>query len=423
MTAGSRAGGLRELLARGSFRRLIAAQVLSQLADGLYQIALASIVVFSVEAADTPGQVTKILAVTTIPFSIVGPFTGPFIDRFSRRSLLVGSKLAMVAITLALVPASSAGEALILGLTVLNISINRFFHAAKNAALPSVVEPRHYLLANAVSSTAGMVFALAGAVIGGQLIDPLGAVGPVLIAAGCMAASAAMAGTIRLPRGEQHGLAGIVMELRRCARDVRDGLRVLGTTAQARYGVASIWAMRALLGLILLAALVLLRTRFDVGAEEFSVVFGVLGVGGCVGAIAAPLLARRVGYLGIAPVALLLAGVATLVGGPIPSRVALFPTVFLGGVAVSLTKIAADTLVQRSIPDLFMGRAFTVYELGYNGAFVVAGLIPTALRPLIGDLGVILLTAGLAFGLAFLLARWRGRIGEPAGGSTPRASS
>ncbi|MGH2686769.1 MAG: MFS transporter, partial [Actinomycetota bacterium] len=168
MTRGRRAA-LRTLAERRPFRRLLAAQALSQLADGLYQIALASIVVFGVEAAETPGQVTKVLAVTTIPFSIVGPFTGPFIDRFSRRSLLVGSKLAMVAVTVALIPASGAAEAVILGLAVIDISINRFFHAAKNAALPSLVEPHQYLLANAVSSTVGMVFGLAGAVIGGPL--------------------------------------------------------------------------------------------------------------------------------------------------------------------------------------------------------------------------------------------------------------
>jgi MFS family permease len=320
----------------------------------------------------------------------------------------------MLLITIALVPAAGSGEAVILGMAVVNMSINRFFHAAKNAVLPSLVEPPQYLLANAASSTAGMVAALSGAVAGGPLADTFGPTLPILLAAACMAASAVLMATLRLPRGERHGLSGVMAELRSAARDVAEGLRVLRATPQARYGVASIWAMRALLGLILLASLVLLRERFDIQATGFSVVFAALGVGGFVGAVVVPVLARRTGYLGVAPVALVLAGLATLVGGPIPSLGALLPTVALGGVAVSLTKIAADTLVQRSVPDRYMGRAFTVYELGYNGAFVVAGLIPTALRSSIGDLGVILLTSGLALVLALVLARARRRIPEPA---------
>jgi MFS family permease len=107
---------------------------------------------------------------------------------------------------------------------------------------------------------------------------------------------------------------------------------------------------------------------------------------------------------------MVLAAVAMMVGGPIPSLFALLPTVFIGGIAMSLAKITSDTLIQNGVPDHFRGRAFTVYELGYNGAFVVAGLIPTALRPALGDVGVILLTGGLALATAIYLASRATRI-------------
>ncbi|HEX2031353.1 MAG TPA: MFS transporter, partial [Actinomycetota bacterium] len=138
---------LRALARERPFRRLIEAQTLSQFADGLYQIALASVLIFSVETARTPAQVTKILAVTYLPFSLVAPFTGPFIDRFSRRSVLVGSKAVMVGLTLLMIPALSWAEGALLGIAVANVSVNRFFHAAKNAVLPTLVVPGRYLLA------------------------------------------------------------------------------------------------------------------------------------------------------------------------------------------------------------------------------------------------------------------------------------
>jgi MFS family permease len=404
---------VRALARPGPFRRLIAAQALSQLADGLYQIALASLLIFSVEAARTPAQVTKILAVTYLPFSLIGPLTGPFIDRFSRRSILVGSKVLMAAITVVMIPARSWPEGVLLGLVVANVSINRFFHSTKSAVLPSLVEPDRYLVANSVSTTTGMIFALGGAVVGGPLVDAISPVVGLAAGAACMAASAVIVASLRLPRGEKRGLAGIASELRENLRDVAEGLRVLQGSAQALYGVVSIWAMRALLGLVLLAALVLLRARFDIGASGFSQVFAALAVGGFAGALVVTSVTRRLGYRGVAPAAMVVGSAAALLGAPIPSMAILLPTIFVQGVAMSATKIASDTLVQRGIPNRFRGRAFTVYDLGYNGAFVLAGLIPTALRPALGDLGIVLLTAGLGLVTALVLAVWRRRVPEP----------
>ena len=405
--------GLRELARRPKFRRLIAAQAFSQAADGLYQIALATTLVFGVEHAQTPAQVTKLLAVTTIPFSLVGPFTGPFIDRFSRRSVLVGSKVAMTLITLALIPAGSAPEALLLGLIVVNVSINRFFHATKNAVLPSLVPGNRYLVANAVSTTTGMVCALGGAVIAGPLVDSTSRTVGLVAGAVCMAVSGILAATLSLPPGEKRGLSGIASELRENLRDVGDGLRILRGSAAASYGVVSVWAIRALLGFVVLASLVLLRARFDIQASGFSAIWAALGIGGFVGALLVHPVARRVGYRGVAPLAMLVAAVAAAVGGPVASLFALLPAVFVGGACMSATKISSDTLIQGGVPDAYRGRAFTVYELGYNGAFVLAGLIPTALRGALGDLGVILLTAGLAVITALFLERWRRRVPEP----------
>jgi MFS family permease len=411
--SGARLEALRALARPGPFRRLITAQALSQLADGLYQIALADALIFSVEAARTPARVTQLLAVTYLPFSLVAPFTGPFIDRFSRRSILVGAKVLMAVLTLLMIPARSWPEGVLLGLIVMNVSINRFFHSTKNAVLPSLVEPERYLLANSVSTTTGMITALGGAVIGSLLVDAISPVVGLAAGAAAMSASALLAATLRLPRGEKRGLAGIVSELRENLRDVAEGMRVLQGSAQALYGVVAIWSMRALLGLVLLAALVLLRAEFDIGTAGFSQIWVALGVGGFAGAVLVTPAARRLGYRGVAPVAMVVGAVAALIGAPIPSMAVLLPVMFVQGVAMSATKIASDTLVQRGVPDRFRGRAFTVYDLGYNGAFVLAGLIPTALRPAFGDLGVILFTAGLGLVTALFLAAWRRRVPEP----------
>jgi MFS family permease len=401
---------LRALAGNSGFLRLLAFQGLSQASDGLYQIAVAAVVIFDVSAAQTPAQVTKVLAVTLLPFSLVGPFTGPFIDRFSRRSILVGASILRVLITLSLIPAIAGPEWVLLLLAVANVSVNRFFHSAKSAVLPTLVEPERYLAANAVSTTVGMISTVLGAVIGGPVADVVSPEAAVIAAAAMIAGSGAIAATIRLPSGEKRGLAGILSELRDDLGDVAEGLRVLLSRPWAVYGVGSIWAMRALIGFVLLAALVVLRARFDVQATGFSVLLGAIGVGGFLGAVAVTPAARRLGHAGIAPVAFLVAGAATLVGAPIPAWPALIATTGIGGFAMYATKIASDTLIQRTVPDQYRGRAFAVYDIGYNGAFVVAALIPALLIPFLGELGIVFLTGALFVAGAAALAAIRRRL-------------
>lgn len=409
----SRLSQFRAVLAIPRCRRLFLSQLLSQAGDGLYQVALASVLIFDVSAARTPSQVTKVFAVTLLPFSIVGPFTGPFIDRFSRRSILVGASTARLALTLLMIPALGWSEGSLLFLAVATISVNRFFHSTKSAVLPGLVRSDEYLAANTLSSTIGMVFGLAGAVIGGPLTDATSPQVAITAAAACMAAAGIVAATIRLPRGEKRGLAGILSELRDDLRDVREGVSVLLSRRLATYGVSAVWAMRGLLGFVLLAALVLLRSRFDVRATGFSGILAGVGVGGFAGAVLVPLAASRLGHRGVAPAAFVVAGLAALIVGPIPTWPTLLATVFIAGAAMSCTKIASDTLIQTAIPDRYRGRAFTVYDIGYNGAFVVAALIPTLILSAVGELGIIALTGVLSLGLGVGLAVWKRRLPEP----------
>ena len=403
-------GDVGALLRNHRFRRLLGAQLLSQAADGLYQIALASVLIFGLDAASTPAQVTKVLAVTYVPFSLVGPLTGPFIDRFSRRSILVGTSVVRAGLMALLIPATSWGEGALLWMAVAIVSVNRFFHSTKSAALPTLVRPDQYLLANAVSSTSGMVMALGGAVVGGPLVEAMSVRVPIVLAAGFTVVAAVVAATLRLPRGEKHGLVGVVSELRENLRDVAEGLRVLRNTPQATYGVFGTWTTRGLHGFILLAALVLGRSRFDIGAGGFSLVLGLAAVGGFAGALLVPLAARRVGRSAVPPWAFAVAGLATLVGGPAPAWPAVLGAVTVAGAAMQATKIASETMIQRGIPDRYRGRAFSVYDLGYNGVFVVAALLATLARPVLGDLGIVFLTAALYFSGSVLLAVWRRRL-------------
>ena len=64
---------LRVLLRLRDFRRLLAVRLLSQSADGVYQVALAAYVVFSPEKQTSPAAIASAMAVLLLPYSLSAP--------------------------------------------------------------------------------------------------------------------------------------------------------------------------------------------------------------------------------------------------------------------------------------------------------------------------------------------------------------
>ncbi|MDX6317451.1 MAG: hypothetical protein QOD35_851, partial [Nocardioidaceae bacterium] len=101
---------LRRLLAGRRFRQLFAVRVTSQFADGVFQVALASYALFSPERQPDAGGIAVALAAVLLPFSLLGPFVGIFLDRWNRRQILVVSNLVRAAPVLASAAVISTGR-------------------------------------------------------------------------------------------------------------------------------------------------------------------------------------------------------------------------------------------------------------------------------------------------------------------------
>ena len=77
------------------------------------------------------------------------------------------------------------------------------------------------------------------------------------------------------------------------------------------------------------------------------------------------------------------------------------------GLAAQAAKIAVDTIVQRDTADAFRGRAFSLYDVLYNAAFVGAAALGAATLPntgwsrgLFAALAVAYVAGALAYGRA-----------------------
>src|ERR1700726_2240973 len=82
---------LRVVLAERDFRRLFATRLISQTGDGVFTAGVGTYVFFNATTFPNPARGAAAFAVLYLPYSLIGPFAGVLIDRWSRRQILVWS--------------------------------------------------------------------------------------------------------------------------------------------------------------------------------------------------------------------------------------------------------------------------------------------------------------------------------------------
>ncbi len=386
---------------------------MSQSADGLFQVALIASIVFDPQEQSTALGFAIATLVVSLPFSILGPFTGVFIDRWSRRRILVVAPLLRAALAwLVLFDPLDAPVAFYAG-ALWVLSVNRFFLATAIAVVPRLVPHEDLLIANSMSVVGGTVALLAGVFVGGWIADLVGEGPVVVLSMAQWVATSFIASRIRSPLVPHHlPEAPVRDELRRVVREFADGVARLAHTPRALGPITSISLNQMGQGIVLVLSLFVFRDRFEQDVGSFSNLIGAGGVGVLlgiltVGALEARFTKERIVAGAFAASGLTLVAVATTISGW---------SVLLASFAIGLTfawmKIPVDTMVQEAIPDGYRGRVFAVYDVAYNVARVVASFLAI---PMLNHLGEAWSVA--VIGLVFLawtpvLPRWIGRIPE-----------
>ncbi|MGZ4483757.1 MAG: apolipoprotein N-acyltransferase [Nocardioidaceae bacterium] len=365
------AGEDRRLL-RGPLGTLVAGQCAGQAADGLAQITFAQIVVFEAGRGATPTRIAALLAVTLLPFSLVGPFAGVLIDRWPRRRVLVLLSLLRAALTLAAVATVAlrwqAGA--FVGVLLL-LSASRFVLAAKGAVLPQTVRPDQLVSANALSSVAGMAAAFTGAVGGSAFVGWSAGAGFVCASLLYLGAGAVFARLPDLGSGEGRDVLG---RLRTVLGDLREGLRAIGRP-EIGQPLSAVWLHRLLLGAGFVLLVLVADSRFHLRVSGYGLALAVTGVAAFAGSVAAPACARRWRPVALLPVTFLPPAVAAYAAGTAPNLVVLVAALGVTALSFQLLKVLVDALVGGASPDAVRGRVFSVYDVLYNVAFVLAGLL------------------------------------------------
>jgi len=361
-------------LVRGAFRSLVSGQALGQLGDGLTQIAFAQLVVFDIGRGASPGRIAGILAVTLLPFSLVGPLGGVLIDRWDRRRTLIIASLCRASLAaVAIAAAALRSEVLAYAGVVLLLSSSRFVLDAKGAVLPRTVEARDLVRANAISGLIGMTAAFIGAVGGAMFVSWSVMAGFLLGAGAYFAASVCFARLPAVGGGTRtNTVAAVVVQL---ARELRTGAAVIVRTPDLRRPLTAVSLHRLLLGAGFVLLVLVADHRYHLQASGYGLAIAVTGVAAVAGTVSAPWVSGRWPPRVLLPLAFLPPAAAVAVVGYAPSLASLVCAVAVAAVSFQSLKVISDALVGRNSPDAVRGRVFAIYDVLYNVAFVLAGLL------------------------------------------------
>jgi MFS family permease len=387
---------IRHVLVRRDFRRLLTTRLLSQFGDGVFQAALAGTVLFNPQRAADPIDVAAGFAILLLPYSLVGPFAGVWLDRWSRRQVLVRANVlraALVVLVAALVLAGVGGTGFYAaGLTI--FSVNRFVLAALSAGLPHTTDASSLVSANALSTTSGAVATVAGGGAALLLLQLTGsgdagyAATTLAAAVPYLAASAVVAGFGRAYLGPDHMVRSARLPAREIARGMVAGARHACRHPPAAAALLAISLHRLCYGVLTLMTLLLYRNTFSAedtffpgGLVGLAEVVGAGAVGTLLAAAVTPWAVRRIGKKRWITWLLAGGGVVQLaLGLPFAPATIVAAGLVLGFMAQGV-KICVDTTLQESIDDDFRGRVFSVYDTLFNVTFVVALLVGALVLP------------------------------------------
>ncbi|MPY60010.1 MFS transporter [Streptomyces spongiae] len=401
---------LRVLLRFRNFRRLLAVRLLSQGADGVYQVALATYVVFSPEKQTSAAAIASAMAVLLLPYSLVGPFAGVLLDRWRRRQVFLYGNLlrAFLACVTAVLMLSAVPDWLFYVSALCVTAVNRFVLAGLSAALPRVVDADRLVMANSLSPTAGTLAATAGGGIAFAVrLLVADSDAAVVVVGAVLYLCSALASLRMAPEllGPEPDLVRLRLRaaLSGTARDLVAGVRHLAEPQrrEATWALASMTLMRFCYGALTVMVLMLCRYAWSSDSEEglalLGLAVGISGAGFFAAAVVTPWAAGRLGPgMWIVTCAAAAAVLEPALGLPF-AEVPILIAAFVLGLVTQGAKIATDTIIQSSVDDGFRGRIFSVYDVLFNIAFVGAAGVAALMLPPDGRSAALVITIAVIY--------------------------
>lgn len=362
-----------QLLRRNrSFRRLWTGQIISELGNWFNLIAVLGLVRVVSHAA--PEVTTIVLIARLAPSTIFAPLAGAFVDRWSRRTVMIVTDLLRVLVALAPLLIRSPDDLWIAYLSTALLSfIGIFFEAAKNAAVPNITGERDLLAGNALMFSSRFLLMSLGAALGGWTAAYVGYEAAFVINAISFVASAYSVWLVPDEETREQRTEVTVPAEKKSLyagywSDVREGWSyiVRNGVVATLIGTNIIWAIGGGASNLVqdrLGALVFAEVNGFSQDTAVAVLYFASGMGLFLGMF----LARRVGaYFELRQRTIGFIGWCLFSQGILYGLSGLMPTLWAAGLLMMISRVllgveyaVQDTLLVRMLPDNLRGRVIT----------------------------------------------------------------
>ena len=342
------------LLRNSRFLRLWIGQGTSFVGDAVSMVAL---VVLVVEITGSASAVGGALVARLLP-TIASPFAGVLADRVDRRIVLVASDLARTALVLGLVFARDLATIYVL---VFLMGLARtIFNPTIRAAFPSVVGGGDLTRANALISGTFSVSETAGPALGGLLVATVGVDAAFVLDALTYLVSAVMLALTPLarPQRDEDG-AGF-------GEDLKAGFTYLAGARVPLAIVLGAFLTVLTINITIPAEIFLATETFEAGNAGYGLLVGLWGGGMVLGSALMVAVGDRVRLLPFYFVGVFVSALALVGVGLSPTFVFALGALVVAGVANGTENVTTDTILQKRVPDAFLGRVFSVRFLGIS---------------------------------------------------------
>jgi MFS family permease len=155
-----------------SFRNLWYGQVVSELGDWLNSIAIYALIL---QLTGSGMAMAAAMMAKLLPFFFISPVAGVMVDRLDRKKVMIVSDLLRFFVVLGFLFVDEPDELwLVYTLTVLEICLSGFFEPARSALIPSLIQRKDLVTANALSGSTWSMMLAFGAALGGLIVALLG---------------------------------------------------------------------------------------------------------------------------------------------------------------------------------------------------------------------------------------------------------
>jgi MFS family permease len=389
-------------LIRGNrnFRNLLAGQFISELGNWFNFIAGLGLVRLVSDASPTAAGIFFVARL--LPFALMSPIAGTFVDRFSRRKVMIATDVTRAVVALSFLLVHDASQLWIAYLaTVVLHTTGAFFEGAKNAATPNLTGKEGLLAGTALMFSTRFLLMAVGSALGGWASAEFGYQVAFIINAASFLVSAysvwlipeeaTRAKETDRPTGSSHALVGIpdnpIVEAADESRghssfETKGGSDRPSFITELREGLSYSWQNHFALTILIMNMIWAtgggsINIVFErIGGVRFAasegwnpdIAVAILWTATGLGLTVGMLLAHRTSifldsrkwnhkFIGWT---LILHGVFFSIAGVMPTLLLWIVFVFVSRLIVGVEYAVQETAFQRSLPDYIRGRISTL---------------------------------------------------------------